>query len=91
MNKEVSDPRQQSATKADITGLDKKIDDVRTELEGVDQRLIKVESDVRTGFAKTERKLNGVLKIITSIEEMLKEHKTLPAKVARLERSVFRS
>jgi hypothetical protein len=99
MSRKVSGPSdQQPATKSDLdhlgTELRGEISDLRTEVEGVDQRLIVVEKKVDSlekGQRKLQRGVDGILKIVTSIEEQLQEHKALPAKVSRLERSVFRS
>jgi hypothetical protein len=53
--------------------------------------------DVNSGFSKLNKRVDRVesgmkeiLQVVKSIDVQLKEHKTLPARVARLERSVFR-
>lgn len=60
-------------------------------IDSAEGQLKDLSSKVNAGFAKMERKMNGILKIITSIEDLLKEHKTHPARIARIERTLFHS
>ncbi|HLD09434.1 MAG TPA: hypothetical protein VJB68_05255 [Methylophilaceae bacterium] len=80
---------QPPATKSDLdhlsTELRGEIRDLRTEIEGVDQRVINVENTMAT-----KDQVANVLEIVKSIDEQLKEHKTHPDRIKRLERSVFR-
>ncbi|MDP3997869.1 MAG: hypothetical protein Q8P73_05215 [bacterium] len=62
-----------------IIGLDQRMDGLDKRMDGLDQRMDSLERGQAT-----------ILQVVQSIDQQLREHKDLPARVARLERSVFR-
>ena len=55
----------------------KQFRELKTEVDGVDQRLIRVEDKL----TKVEENTGRILEIVTSIDKHFKEHKDLPRKV----------
>jgi archaellum component FlaC len=63
----------------EVGRLDKRMDGMDKRMDGMDGRL-----------ERLEHGQEAILKVVQSIDEQLHEHKDLPARVARLERTVFR-
>jgi archaellum component FlaC len=84
-----------AVTKAD---LDKVESNLRTEIEGVDQRLIGVEGRlegvedrfdrVEARLDRVEGKVDGAIKILQTLDERTKDWKNLPERMEKLEEEV---
>ena len=47
-------------------------------------------AELKAGQGRLERSQQAILDVVQSIDQQLREHKTHPDRIARLERSVFR-
>lgn len=81
------------ATRDDLAAVAGRIDRLDGRMDGFDGRMDGLDErmggfDERLG--RLERGQSDILKVMQAIDEQLKEHRTHPARIARLERSVFR-
>lgn len=75
---------------AAMTAIKTDFDRVDEHFKEVDQRFDRLEEKMDKKFEQVDRRFEQVLTILTSIDANMKELRTLPARVERLERAVFK-
>lgn len=94
MQKKTKKPISNFATKEDIEelagitnrSLERELQPVHGHLAELGEQI----TDLQAGQKRLESGIQAILKHIESTDETLREHKTHPERIARLERSVFR-
>lgn len=95
--KEVNADDQLPATKADVRGVQEDVDKLAQAtaktFQRVEANIAELKSDVNGVKADVQSLKSGqaaILSVVQGIDQQLKEHRRLPERVERLERSVFR-
>lgn len=78
------------ATQHDLSLLSSQMTTRLDRLEGKFDKLGMGQKELKEDVTSLKRSQEAILNVVQSIDTQLREHKTHPARIRRLERSVFR-